>query len=55
MEAEKEGDEKMNKREWLELREKEKLLKKASEILKVEDKDLPRVVDRFIREIEEMS
>ena len=45
----------MNKKEWEELKKKEKLLKKAAEILRVEDKDLPRVVDRFMKEVEEMS
>ncbi len=44
----------MNK-EWEELKKKEKLLKKAAEILKVEEKDLPRIVDRFMKEIEEMD
>lgn len=37
------------------LNEKEKILKKAAEILRVNDIDLPRVVDRFLKEIEEMS
>lgn len=45
----------MNQKEWEELKKKEKLLKKAAEILRVEDKDLPRVIDRFLKEIEEMS
>lgn len=45
----------MNKKEWEELKEKEKLLKKAAEILRVEEKDLPRVVDRFLKEIKEME
>lgn len=45
----------MNKKEWAELKNKEKLLKKAAEILKVEEKDLPRVVDRFLKEIDEMN
>ncbi len=43
----------MNKTEWQELKSKEKILKRAAEILKVEEKDLPRVVDRFLREIKE--
>ena len=42
-------------KEVSELKEKEKLLKKAAEILRVEDKDLPRVIDRFLKEIEEMN
>ncbi len=37
------------------LNEKEKILKKAAEILRVNDADLPRVVERFLKEIEEMS
>lgn len=45
----------ISKKEWEELKRKEKLLKKAAEILRVEDKDLPRVVDRFLKDIEEMS
>lgn len=44
----------INKKEWDELKEKERLLKKAAETLRVEEKDLPRVVDRFLKEIEEM-
>lgn len=43
----------ISKKEFLELKEKEKLLKKAAEILRVEDKDLPRVVDRFLKDISE--
>jgi len=45
----------MNFKEFKELSEKEKLLKKTTEILRVEDKDLPRVIDRFQREIKEME
>ena len=37
------------------LNEKEKILKKAAEILRVNGMDLPRVVDRFLKEIEEMN
>ena len=37
------------------LKNKEKMLKKAAEILRVNDVDLPKVVDRFLREIEEMN
>ncbi|MEM7821356.1 MAG: hypothetical protein QXX38_00885 [Candidatus Aenigmatarchaeota archaeon] len=39
----------------IELRKKEKILKEASAILKVEDKDLLRVIDRFKKEIDEME
>jgi len=40
---------------FLVLKNKEKLLKRAAEILRVNDADLPRVVDRFLKEIEEMN
>jgi len=43
----------MELREWLELKKKAKLLKQAAKMLRVEEKDLPRVVDRFLNEIEE--
>lgn len=43
-----------NKKEWEELNKKEKLLREAAEILSVSDTDLPRVVDRFLKEVEEM-
>jgi len=53
----KEGvEEKMiSKKEWEELKRKEKILKEAANILRVSEKDLPRVVDRFLREIKEME
>ena len=41
----------ISKKEFLELRRKEQLLKQAAEILRVEDKDLSRVVERFLKEI----
>lgn len=37
------------------LREKAKILKKAAQILRVEEKDLIKVVERFRKEIEEMK
>lgn len=37
------------------IEEKEKTLKQAAEVLRVEEKDLPRVVKRFLDEIEEMN
>lgn len=40
---------------WKELKEKECLLKKAAAILRVEEKDLPRVIERFQKEIKEME
>ena len=43
----------MNKKEWYALKKKEKLLKKAAEILRVEERDLPRTVHRFLKEIKE--
>ncbi|MEM5801902.1 MAG: hypothetical protein QXQ18_00750 [Candidatus Aenigmatarchaeota archaeon] len=45
----------MSFQEFKKLKHKEKILKKAAEILRVEDKDLPRVVERFQNEIEEMK
>jgi alanyl-tRNA synthetase len=42
-------------REFEKLKNKERILKKASEILRVEDKDLLRVVERFQNEIKEME
>ena len=40
---------------WEKLNEKEKILREAARILSVEEKDLPRVVERFLKEIEEMK
>lgn len=45
----------MDRKEWEKLKKKEKLLKMAAEILRVEEKDLPRVIDRFMKEIEDMK
>lgn len=45
----------MNRKEWEDLIEKEKILKKAAKILRVTEEDLPRVVDRFLKEINEME
>lgn len=44
-----------NKEEFEELNRKEKLLKEAARILSVNEQDLPRVVDRFLKEIGEMK
>lgn len=44
----------LNKKEWEDLNKKEKLLREAAATLSVEEKDLPRVVDRFLKEVEEM-
>ncbi len=38
-----------------ELKKKEKLLKEAAESIRVQEKDLPRVVSRFMRELKEME
>ncbi len=43
------------KKEWQELKKKEKLVNGALKVLKVEEKDLPRTVERFQREIKEME
>jgi len=45
----------ISEQEFKELKKKEKLLKQAAAILKVEEKDLPRVVERFKRELKEME
>ena len=45
----------ISKKEWQELKKKEKVLKAAAEILRVEEKDLLRVIERFQREIAEME
>lgn len=37
------------------LKEKAKILKKGARILRVEEKDLPRVIERFKKEIEEIK
>lgn len=40
---------------WLELKEKERLLKQAADAISVQEKDLPRVIARFKRELEEFE
>jgi uncharacterized membrane protein YgaE (UPF0421/DUF939 family) len=46
---------KMNEKEEFEkLKKKYKILKEAAKVFKVEDKDLPRVIERFKKELEEM-
>jgi len=40
---------------WFELKEKERILRDAAEAISVQEKDLPRVIARFKREIEEME
>jgi len=45
----------ISEEEFKELKKKEKLLKQAASILRVEEKDLPRVVERFKKELKEME
>lgn len=37
----------ISKDEWHELKEKERLLKKSCELLRVDDKDLVKTIERF--------
>ncbi|MCC5994145.1 MAG: hypothetical protein LM587_00920 [Candidatus Aenigmarchaeota archaeon] len=41
--------------EFEELKKKYRILKEAAKIFRVEDKDLPRVIERFKKELEEMK
>jgi len=41
--------------EFEDLKRKYKILKEAAKIFRVEDKDLPRVVKRFKKELEDMK
>jgi alanyl-tRNA synthetase len=45
----------LSRKEFENLNEKENLLREAANILSVEEKDLPRVIERFLKEIEEMK
>jgi len=45
----------VKRKKWQELKRKEKLLKQALKVFKVEPKDLPRVISRFLREVNEME
>jgi len=52
-----EGSEEMRQvgeKEWRELRKKAQLLREASKVVSVEDRDLLRTIERFQKEIEEM-
>ena len=40
--------------EFNELKKKYKILREAAKVFRVEDKDLPRVIERFKKELEEM-
>ena len=45
----------VTEKDWKELKRKSKILKQAAEILRVEEKDVPRVTKRFIDELAEME
>lgn len=45
----------MPKSEWQSLKEKERLLRQAAAVLRAPEKDLPRIVRRFQKELEEME
>ena len=45
----------MEREEYLKFKEIEKKLKEVAEIFRVREEDLPRVIDRFKKEIEEME
>lgn len=45
----------MSQSEFEVLNKKEKLLREAAQILNVPEKDLLRVIERFLKEIEEMK
>lgn len=45
----------VTEKEWKELKKKSQLLKKVAEILRVEEKDVPRVTKRFQDELTEME
>ena len=45
----------ISKVEWQALKEKEKILKKAAEILRVEEKDLIKTIERFQKDLEKKS
>lgn len=42
----------ISKDEWQKLKEKEKILKKSAEILRVEEKDLIKTIERFQKDLE---
>jgi len=45
----------MDIEKWKELKDKERILRQAAEAISVQEKDLPRVIARFKREIEEFE
>jgi len=46
---------KLSKKRFDELKRKERILKEAAAVLRVQESDLPRVIERFQREIKEME
>jgi transposase-like protein len=46
---------KISEQELKDLKKKDILLRQAAEVLKVEEKDLPRVVKRFLDEIKQFD
>jgi len=45
----------ISEQELKKLKKKEKLLRQAAESIKVQEKDLPRVVKRFLDELKEFN
>jgi hypothetical protein len=45
----------MAEKKWDMLKEKERILKEAADAIRVQEKDLPRVIARFKEEIAEMD
>lgn len=45
----------ISEQELKKLKKKEKLLRQAAESIKVQEKDLPRVVKRFLDELKEIN
>jgi len=45
----------ISEQEIKKLKKKEKLLRQAAEAIKVQEKDLPRVVKRFLDELKEIN
>jgi FtsZ-binding cell division protein ZapB len=45
----------ISEKEIKELKNKEKILRQAAESINVQDKDLPRVIQRFLNEIKEFD
>ena len=48
-------DQMISEKELKELKKKDKLLKQAAESIKVQEKDLPRVVKRFLDELKQFE